>query len=158
MIKAETCEWLIENADKPIRYRVYREIMKDDKAAVNAENELLDNPVVKLWLSNLKPKTPPQNWYMEHGSWDFCFENALLKIVNLGLHSGFPQVVEAVQYYVDTYSAALSGKSYRRNDGFQMQQTNTGFNSILVSNFFCACQFSKSICTGPNVRQLGCDV
>jgi len=53
MIKAETYEWLIENADTPIRYRVYRGIMKDDKAAVKTENELLDSPVVKLWHSGL---------------------------------------------------------------------------------------------------------
>lgn len=101
MIDAKICDWLMENADAPIRYRVAREFLKDEKAAKEIEEELLKNPAVILWLNNLKPQTPPQHWSMEHGSFDFCLENAMSKIVQLGLHCGLPQVEDALEYYYD---------------------------------------------------------
>lgn len=91
----------MDNADAPIRYRVAREFLKDEKAAKKIEAELLENPVVVLWLKNLKPQTPPQYWAMEHGSFDYCLENALPKLVQLGLHGGLPQVTDALGYYLD---------------------------------------------------------
>jgi len=38
---------------------------------------------------------------MEHGSFDFCLENALPKVVQLGLHGGMEQVVDAVSFYAN---------------------------------------------------------
>ena len=37
---------------------------------------------------------------MEHGSFDFCLENALPKVVQLGLHGDLPQVKEALEFYL----------------------------------------------------------
>jgi len=112
MIDTKQCEWLLENADAPIRYRVARELVKDDAMAKGIEGELLENPTVQLWLKNLKPETPPQHHSMEHGSFDFCLENALLKAVQLGLHAGLPAVADAVAYYLNK-ARHLPGKPLR---------------------------------------------
>jgi len=74
-------DFLLESADAPIRYRVLREFAKDERAAKEIEAEFLANAAVALWLKNLKPETPPQRRSMEHGSFDFCLENAMLKAV-----------------------------------------------------------------------------
>lgn len=41
MIDLKACEWLLTNADAPIRYRVARELLKDADAAKKIEAELL---------------------------------------------------------------------------------------------------------------------
>lgn len=145
MNNASACDWLLINADAPIRYRVLRELLKDEKAAKETEAELLDNPVVKRWLRNLKPETPPQHWSMEHGSADFCLENALLKCVQLGLHCGLPQVVDAVQYYIEKIAAASFDGTYRTNSGFKLGSVNIGFYSIIYTNFLTLADLTNSI-------------
>jgi hypothetical protein len=87
---SKSIDFLLENADTPIRYRVLREFLNDEKAAKELEPELLRNDVVSYWLKNLKPESPPQHRFTDHGSFDFCFENAMLKCVGLGLHGGLP--------------------------------------------------------------------
>jgi hypothetical protein len=37
---------------------------------------------------------------MEHGSFDFCLENALPKAVQPGLHGGLPQMKDALEFYL----------------------------------------------------------
>ena len=105
MIDIKTCEWLIENADAPIRYRVARELLKDKKATKKMEGELIENKIVQQWLNNLKPNNPPQRSYIEmvHGSADDCLETAMAKTVRLGLHADLPQVQDAAVYYTDVY-------------------------------------------------------
>ena len=120
MNDTKTCEWLMRSADAPIRYRVAREFLQDEGAAKEIETELFENPVVKMWLKNLKPEAPPQHWSMEHGSFDYCLENALLKAVQLGLHAGMLPIIDAVQYYIDKISLPISGL-IRSNSGFQFQ-------------------------------------
>jgi hypothetical protein len=101
MLDQKICSWLLDNADAPIRYRTARELLQDGAAARKIEPELFDNSAVKAWLKNLKPQTPPQYREMEHGSFDFLLENALPKVVRLGLHGGMPQVRDALGYYID---------------------------------------------------------
>ncbi|MBE0600206.1 MAG: hypothetical protein IH607_00345, partial [Firmicutes bacterium] len=60
----------------------------------------LSHPLAALWLQHLSPHEPAQHRWMEHGSFDFCLENAALKLVQLGLHGGLPQVRDAVGYYL----------------------------------------------------------
>ena len=91
----------MDNADAPIRYRVARELLKDETAAKKIESELFDNKTVALWLANLKPHDPPQHWLMEHGCFDFNLENAMAKVVQLGLHGGMPQIQDAVRLYIN---------------------------------------------------------
>jgi len=111
----KSIDFLLESADEPIRYRVLREFVKNERAAKEIEVEFLENAVVALWLNNLKPETPPQRHSMEHGSFDFCLENALLKAVQLGLHGGLPQMVNAVQYYIDKLETETTDGANRCN-------------------------------------------
>ena len=76
---AGATSWLMDNADAPIRYRTARELLHDSVAAHLLEGELLAHPVVLLWLAHLKPQTPPQHRWKEHGSFDDCLENAIFK-------------------------------------------------------------------------------
>ena len=135
MVQSVICEWLMNNADVPIRYRVARELLCDNKTAKKLEPELLENPVVAQWLKNLKPKNPPQHRSMEHGSFDFCLENAMSKIVQLGLHFGMPCVKDASQYYIDKINQYPVEMPFRSIGGFKPGFENFGFNSILISNF-----------------------
>ena len=102
-IDIKSCEWLLDSADAPIRHRVYRELLNDERTAKKIEPELLDNPTVRLWLKHLKPQTPPQHRRMTHGSFDFCLENAMLKCVQLGLHAGIPQFMDAIHFYIENF-------------------------------------------------------
>ena len=81
---------------------------------------------------------------MEHGSWDYCIENALPKLVHLGLHGGLSQIVDAVQYYIDKYRAVSPSGLFRQNDGLQTQTANTGFNTLLVANFFSLAEITDT--------------
>ena len=128
MVDEKICAWLLKNADAPIRYRVFKELLGDAKAAQDMEAELLETPVVLQWMGNLKPKNPPQHHWMEHGSFDFCLENAMLKAVQLGLHGGMPQVVDAVAYYLDKMES-VSMQIPARDIDFR-----SGFDCILTSN------------------------
>jgi len=103
MIDIKICEWLIDNADAPIRYRVARELLNDEKTAKKFEAGLLENPSVDRWLKSLKSDEPLQHgaMSMEHGSIDSCLENAMYKCVRLGLHGGLPQLVDSASYYID---------------------------------------------------------
>jgi len=103
MLDEKTCAWLIDNADAPIKYRVARELLQDEKSAKKIESELLEHKEVQKWLANLKPNEPVQYsiGYLEHGSFDFCLENALPKLIQLGLHGGFEQIIEAVGFYIN---------------------------------------------------------
>lgn len=137
MINTKICDWLMNNGDAPIRYRVTREFLRDEKTVEDIEVELLENPAVALWLKNLKLQTPPQHWSMEHGSFGCCLENALLKIVQLGLHCGLPQVTDVLGYYInkmknidsldfDIGETKNPGVSYRKGKLFFV---------ILIANF-----------------------
>jgi len=108
MTDEKLCEWLLACADTPIRCRVLRELLCDEKAAEKLEPELFQNPVVALWLKNLRPQNP-QHRSMAHGSFDFCLENALLKLVRLGLHCGQKPMVEALRFYTLKSDGEASG-------------------------------------------------
>jgi len=117
MINIKICEWLLENADAPIRYRIAREFLKEEKMVLQIESELLDNSIVKLWLKNLKPNEPPQHRWMVNGCNDFNLENAMTKCVQLGLHAGLPQVTDAVSYYLNIFKNSPAPKrKYSKND------------------------------------------
>ena len=144
MTSSSMYDWLMDNADTPIRYRVLREFLKDEKAAMNMETELFENPAVGYWLKNLKPETPPQHWSMEHGSFDFCLENALPKLVQLGLHSGLLPLADAIRFYLDKMEMSSSGGPYRSNDGFSLGAANNGFTSIIISNVLILAGFTNT--------------
>ena len=128
MIDEKICNWLVDNADTPIRYRVARELLKDKKSAKRIEKELTENPIIMRWLKHLKPETPAQHHSMEHGSFDFCLENAILKLVQLGLHSEFSQLTNAITYYIVKIESVPFEFPVRNRD------FHKGFACILISN------------------------
>ena len=153
MVDTYICEWLMRSADAPIRYRVAREFLQDEKTAKAIEAELLEYPVVRLWLKNLKPETHPQHRSMEHGSFDFCLENAMIKAVQLGLHAGLPQLRGAAQYYIDKIKSPVSSLC-RKNTGFQTDSANPDFNSILITNLLTLADMSNSVIQSFILRSL----
>ena len=153
MIDLNICEWLMRNAGAPIRYRVAREFLHDEGAAKNVEPELLENDAVKTWLKYLKPETPPQHWSMEHGSFDFNLENALLKSVQLGLHAALSPLDDAVQYYLYKMNA-LNVDCSRKNSGFQLGDSNLGFYSILTTNLLMRAGFNDTIIVSRMLESL----
>ncbi|MCL2519361.1 MAG: hypothetical protein FWF15_12440 [Oscillospiraceae bacterium] len=90
-------DWLLEKAEAPIRYRVARELLKDERLAKKIEPELLEYPLVQKWLKNLSEH------YNIHGSFDLCLENAIPKLVQLGLHGGLQSLTEAAEIYINRF-------------------------------------------------------
>ena len=113
----KACEWLLQTADPPIRYRVLRELYGDKPGAAQIETDLMANPVVTYWLAQLQPELPMAARFPEHGSFDHLLENALLKCVQLGLHAGLPAVAEAIGYYRDKLEAAPAGPARHKFEG-----------------------------------------
>lgn len=137
MIDTRLCEWLIDNAEAPIRYRVTRELLKDKQAAKKIEADMFENPTVSIWLKNLKPETPPQHRWMVHGSRDYCFENAMLKVVQLGLHAELPQVADTISYYIDIFKKNPVAKSYRT--------VNNQMDLLLIANLLTLADFKDEL-------------
>jgi hypothetical protein len=108
----------MENADAPIRYRVSREFL--NIRSEEAEKALLENPMVKLWLANLKPESPPQHLSMAHGSFDYNLENAMSKVVQLGLHGELALLMDAAGFYLN-YLKNVAARSPR---SFEFFETN----------------------------------
>ena len=102
MFNTNNCEWLLETADTPIRYRVFREILKDMKSVRKIESELINHPVVEMWLKLLNPNNSVRKAEnLIHGSPNEYIENAMLKIVQLGLNADTPIVADAIESYID---------------------------------------------------------
>lgn len=137
MIDTKICNWLMGNADAPVRYRVAREFLGEHKTAKRIEEELLENPAVVNWLNILKPQTSPQHRFMVHGSFDFCLENALLKIIRLGLHGGIPQVADTLGHYLDQIRnvESLDISEGSKESGGVIYRKRNLFDIILTANF-----------------------
>ena len=116
MIDTKICDGLMDNADAPIRYRVARELLKDEQAAKKIEPELFEHKNVQKWLSYLKPHNPAQHWMMEHGCFDFNLENAMSKCVHLGLHGGMLQMQDAVGFYVGKLKEKYADTPFRSKE------------------------------------------
>jgi len=125
----DNIKYLMENADASIRYRVARELMKDEKAAKQIESELLNHPMVVKWLDNLNSKTP-----IVMDSADNHFNNAMLKCIQLGLHGGLQPMKDSVQTYVNEL-CQYNHKPFRNK--------HTGFCNIIYANFLCLAEIKN---------------
>jgi len=86
-------QWLLENADTPIRYNL-------DKYAVTAER-LLQNSEVSAWLSHLAERSQTGNIGDIHGSHDYRMENILGKCWILGLSKDIRQFADSISFITD---------------------------------------------------------
>jgi len=144
MVDERVYSWLMDNADAPVRYRTARELLRDEKAAKALETELFDNREVRKWLKNLKPEDPPQHRSMEHGCFDFCLENALPKLVQLGLHSGISQMRDAVGLYFG-----------RLEDAYKRSDYPDRYTLRLTENMLAFAGFTDDVVIGMTLDGIG---
>lgn len=136
LTEKQLIDWLLENAGEIIKYRVAREFL-DGEANFDQERmqaELLENLDVQLWLKNLKPEIPFK-WNLIHGSFDWQFENAMLKVIRLGLHAGIPQVDDIVKYYI----------KYIKMESTKVKNKRELFNSIIVAGMLLSAGYRDDI-------------
>lgn len=93
----ELVQWLLESGGPTIRYRTAKELAEINsgidlgKMAI----ELSDSQEVKAWLDNLDPnKVNPLTY---HGCANTCFENAMGKLAQLGIHAGMAPLDKRTQ-------------------------------------------------------------
>jgi|LSQX01.3.fsa_nt_gb hypothetical protein len=136
LTEIQLLDWLLDNAGEVIKYRVSREFMPK-KASLDNERiqtELLENPDVQMWLKNLKPELPFK-WNLIHGSFDWQYENAMLKILQLGLHAGIPQVDEITKYYI----------KYLETESSKTKNKRELFDSIIVASMLLTAGYTDNI-------------
>ena len=141
MTNTKVCQWLVENGDVAVRYRVYKELLNLEDEAEKVKQELHDTNAVKHWLRLLKPETPPQHRSMLHGSFDFCFENALPKLMQLGFDASFEQLREAVGFYFNLLKQVIS---YNSDNNLPYRKDFTGFTLILAANLLLSAGFTDT--------------
>lgn len=136
MTEMQLIDWLLENAGEVIKYRISREFT-DKNVSYDFERmqtELLKNTDVQLWLKNLKPQIPLK-MNLIHGSFDWQFENSMLKVIRLGLHAGIPQVDEIVKCYIN----------YLEIESVKTENKRELFNSIIVAGMLLAAGYTDGI-------------
>lgn len=120
----KTVEWLLQYAGSVIRYRTAREILNEK--GENLEKlriDLMSNLEVQIWLNNLKIEKPLKRNAI-HGSLDNQFENAMLKVIQLGLHAGIPELDEIVEPFIE----------YLENESNKGDGKRKLFNSIIIAS------------------------
>jgi hypothetical protein len=130
-------EWLLENADIPIRYRVLRELCGDDEAARKIESDYLSHPELARWICNLKQedKRPRER---HHGYLDAHFENAIQKCAQLGMHAGLAVVRDAAGFFLG---------ELEKNAANPQKRKMRDFYSILSSNLLSQAGFDDRVVT-----------
>jgi hypothetical protein len=120
----KTVEWLLQNAGSVIRCRTTREILNaKDENLEEIRIDLMSNLDVQIWLNNLKLEKPLKRSAI-HGSLDNQFENAMLKVIQLGLHAGIPELDEIVDPFIE----------YLENESNKGDGKRKLFNSIIIAS------------------------
>ena len=136
MTDIQIVDWLLENAGEVIKYRVAKEFLsgKENFNIEKMQEELLENPDIQLWLKNLKPELPFK-WNLIHGSFDWQFENAMMKTIQLGLHAGITQVDEIAKYYL----------KYLEIESSKTENKRELFDSIIVASMLLTAGYTDDI-------------
>lgn len=110
-------EWLLANADIPIRYN-----LTHDQSLVD---RLLSNDEVSVWLQRLSDRVAAQDLSNIHGSHDYRYDNIMKKCFILGLNKDIPRFDHLVRFFIDfldghigeTHNDTLTfGKMYAYRD------------------------------------------
>ncbi|MHA2423757.1 MAG: hypothetical protein ACXAEF_03160 [Candidatus Thorarchaeota archaeon] len=120
--------WLVENAGPTIRYRTLREILevRDLKLISDVLERLFDSTLVQKWLERLVPR---MGFHAFHSSDPYAFENAVGKLVQLGLHAGLQQFdTKTIQFR--TWLA----ESIVKDESEDVGPWN-GFSELLLASF-----------------------
>ncbi len=109
--------WLLEEGNPVIRWRVAREIVGDHprEAADQLLNSMLGQPDVQTWLGRLtldplngkladrNEETLRMLGWMVHGSFDRCLENVLGKLAEFGLAAGIDSLDDKMLPLMDIF-------------------------------------------------------
>lgn len=90
----DAAQWLVESAGPAIRYRAASELL----GRPTAPDELVRSALVQRWLSRL---VPPVARKTLHGSRADQFENAIGKLMQLGVAAGMPKLDRAVRPHLE---------------------------------------------------------
>jgi len=110
MNRKELIDWLFENGDAIIRYRTATELA-NDKADYNISSlrtKLMNTPKAHYWMKCLKDK---RRLNYIHGSYDYCFENAMGKLIFMGIKAGFNKLEDSSKSYVKWLKESLETES-----------------------------------------------
>jgi hypothetical protein len=111
-------QWLIQNAETPIRYILTRDSSLADTITENEE--------VKIWLSKLSDRALSGDLSNIHGSHDYRYENITGKCFILGLNAKIAPFGIAMRYFINFLDGHIGkfpgdtltfGKMYHYRDG-----------------------------------------
>lgn len=110
MDRAELINWLFENGEATIRYRTATELAeeKSDYNISSLRTELMKTQKAHYWMKCLKDK---RRLNYIHGSYDYCFENAMGKLIFMGIKAGFNKLEDSSKSYVKWLSESIESES-----------------------------------------------
>ncbi len=103
MDEGQLKKWLMENGGPAIRYRTATELLTGDPDAdlYALKINLINNPMTQLWLSRIGQ---PGELFSFHGSKPAAFENACIKLSELGIKAGTPAFDEKTASFRHDFS------------------------------------------------------
>jgi hypothetical protein len=124
----ELAWWLVENAGPVIRYRTLREILevRDLELISDALERLFTSSLVQKWLERLIPR---MGFHAFHSSLPTAFENAMGKLVQLGLHAGLQQLDVTTIKFRNWLADRINSEVYEDVGPWN------GFSELLLTSF-----------------------
>ena len=129
--------WLVENAGPVIRYRTLREILEvqDIELIADSLERLFDSILVKMWMERLVPR---MGFHAFHSSDPFAFENAIGKIVQLGLHAGLQQFDNKTIKFRTWLAESIATSDYEDVGPWN------GFSELLLASFLAYAGYAET--------------
>jgi hypothetical protein len=127
----EQIEWLLAYGGPVIRYRTARELFeKSPTDLADLTAELLQSPMVNVWLDRLKPS---KELNQLHSSKVTAYENVMGKLVQLGCHSGMSPLDEKTQIFRDWLGTKSGSVDFEW----------VPFMRMVVGSFLCAAGYHQ---------------
>ena len=138
MNDADLAWWLVENAGPVIRYRTLREILEvqDLELIASALERLFESKVVHKWLERLVPKL---GFHAFHSSDPFAFENAVGKLVQLGLHAGLIQFDRKTIKFRTWLAESIKTENHEDVGPWN------GFSELLLASFLAYAGYDETV-------------
>lgn len=129
----DVLDWLMDNAGPAIRYRTARELIGMDNCSTELKalsGAIADMPEVTKCIENIRQ--PNNAKEVIHGSSDICFENAMARAINLGLHKGMHQLDEVAKPWIN-YVDGLVANKFTENYTPAVPHPRKCFEAIIVA-------------------------
>jgi hypothetical protein len=134
----KSIDFLLENADVPIRYN-----LTHDASLVEA---LLTNDEVAAWLERLTQRVTAKDLANIHGSHDYRYDNIMKKCFILGMNLDIPQFDSLARFFVDFLNEHIT-KTYEDTLTFEKMYSYRDYETVLA----CYLPF-MGYCDEPAVR------